>query len=432
MYSHQLQTLQICLIALHYSHYRHIDTHPMKYHTTTLNFHHGLRLVQEAQTTSHHLWMFGSQSHHTSYQRMKGLQTSLPTMCSLASCRARLPPRCRRWSLATSRWRRASAPKRTQPVAWNQRERERLELQTHFNTTASQYNANHIAHTAHRAAASAITSDDHTTNQPDLDKSRRPLAHSQLRVVAETDETFHGKSQHNADPLNNTPAPTTASRPPEADHSVEPAASSSPADEVDTASTTPPPESTPTRTQMLPLTALLLSQQEDAPNKVAATSPRSPTGADDGLSILEVPQVTSSARAPDRTVHFDIAEEETIATSSEQAVPHARLISVDDIRNVGPPASVKAKAPHLRVRGVANSSGTFPTNTLDLSQVNPDAIVDPADYFLQLGESLPAMQAANVHIQERIQQIRDNPPQWNKMSHLFPAGGLLNHTSACR
>jgi hypothetical protein len=74
------------------------------------------------------------------------------------------------------------------------------------------------------------------------------------------------------------------------------------------------------------------------------------------------------------------------------------------------------------VRGIANSSGTFPTNTLYLAQANPDAIVNPADYFRQLGESLPAMQAANVHIQERIQQVRDDPPTMEQDVTIVPDG----------
>ena len=83
---------------------------------------------------------------------------------------------------------------------------------------------------------------------------------------------------------------------------------------------------------------------------------------------------------------------------------------------------MKANSPHLRVKGIANSSGTFPTNTLYLSQVDPDAIVNPADYFRQLGESLPAMQAANLHIQERIQEVRAHPPTMDQDVTIVPGG----------
>ena len=118
MSSHQLPTLQQLLLALHYSHYRHTDTHPMKYHITTVKFRQGHRRVQVAQTTPRHHWMFGSPT-HTSYQRMKGLQTSRPTMRPSSSRRGRLPHHCGRWSLATSRWPKASASKLTRLEAWS-------------------------------------------------------------------------------------------------------------------------------------------------------------------------------------------------------------------------------------------------------------------------------------------------------------------------
>ena len=42
--------------------------------------------------------------------------------------------------------------------------------------------------------------------------------------------------------------------------------------------------------------------------------------------------------------------------STEPATLHPAPTSVDDIRNDGAPVSVKASSPHLRVRGVSNSS----------------------------------------------------------------------------
>ena len=59
---------------------------------------------------------------------------------------------------------------------------------------------------------------------------------------------------------------------------------------------------------------------------------------------------------------------------------------------------------------------------LYLSQVDPDSIVNPADYFRQLGESLPAMQAANLHIQERIQEVRAHPPTMDQDVTIVPGG----------
>ena len=95
---------------------------------------------------------------------------------------------------------------------------------------------------------------------------------------------------------------------------------------------------------------------------------------------------------------------------------------MDDIPNVSPPASVKAQAPQHRVRGVACSSDAFPSHSLYLSQVNPDDIVDPAEFFLQLGKGLPSMRAANVHIQDRIRQLYANPPTMDQDVVLVPDG----------
>ena len=288
------------------------------------------------------------------------------------------------------------------------------QLREYFSANASHSDSNHSSHTAHGNSASEATSNDHTTDPPHLDESRRPLAQPQLRVVAENDEHFHDAPQHNTAPLDTTSAPTTTSPPHEADPSLETAAPPSPADEEDIAYMTPPLEQMLATTPLLPLTALLLSQQEDAPPP--------PTGTDDELLVPNILQESSGARAQERTVHFDITEDEANATSTEPVILHPGPTSVDDIRNDGPPASVKANLPHLRVRGIANSSGTFPTNTLYLAQVNPDAIVNPADYFRQFGESLPAMQAANLHIQERIQEVRAHPPTMKQDVTIVPGG----------
>ena len=52
----------------------------------------------------------------------------------------------------------------------------------------------------------------------------------------------------------------------------------------------------------------------------------------------------------------------------------------------------------------------------------PPTVVNPARYFHQIGESMPAMKAANAHILERIQQLRLNPPTMDQDVSLVPGG----------
>ena len=264
------------------------------------------------------------------------------------------------------------------------------------------------------AFATANTTD---PTPPGLAQPLRPLAPTQLRVVADADETDNSDPHYNAESMAN--APTTPAAP-----------STQPDKQAGIAY--PPDLDVSTPTADFAATNTLVPTQQDS-NTIDAYTPTDgfhtfPRNAsltehfphEAPPPLLDHPSSTSIARTSDRTITFDIPEDEQAASSSEQAMPVPRPTTLDDIRHVAPSDSVRAGAAHLTIRGVSNSSAAFPNNALFLSQVHPDAIVDPARYFHQIGESIPAMRAANVHIQECIQQVRLNPPTMDQDVRLVP------------
>ena len=89
---------------------------------------------------------------------------------------------------------------------------------------------------------------------------------------------------------------------------------------------------------------------------------------------------------------------------------------------MAPSSSARAAAGHHSVRGVANTSAACPNAALYLSQANPEALVDPVQYFHQIGDSILKMRAANDHMRERIQQVRVNPTTMDQDVRLVIAG----------
>ena len=177
-------------------------------------------------------------------------------------------------------------------------------LATHF--------SNLFPHTPDGNFASDAASNAHTTDPPRHDLSLRPLAHSQLPVVAENDEQLHNAPQRNTTSLDATLAPATTPLSHEAGPTLQAAATLSPTDEEATTYTSPPMGQLLATTPLRPRIALVLSQQEDAPPP--------PTGAEDELLAPNNQHNKIVPRAQDRTVHFDISEEEATATSTEPAI----------------------------------------------------------------------------------------------------------------
>ena len=96
--------------------------------------------------------------------------------------------------------------------------------------------------------------------------------------------------------------------------------------------------------------------------------------------------------------------------------------SADDFPRRAAMSNAKAAGAHHIVRGVANTSARFPTPDLYLSQAHPEALVDPLQYFQQIGYSIPRMRITNNHIRARIQQVTATPPTMDQDERLVTEG----------